>query len=85
MYIALWVKVLKCRIQPARFAPSRREGDALRIEEGADMRAFIEVLRSIALWLATGGVGMKPFIVQVMPPERADRDSERRATSRDAA
>ena len=49
------------------------------------MRAFIEVLRSIALWLVTGGVGMKPFIVQVMPPERADRDSERPATSRDAA
>ena len=49
------------------------------------MRAFIEVLRSIALWLATGGVGMKQFIVQVMPPERANRDSEHRATSRDAA
>ncbi len=49
------------------------------------MRAFIEVLRSIALWLATGGVGMKPFIVQVMPPASAAREFERRATSRDAA
>jgi hypothetical protein len=47
------------------------------------MTAFIEVLRSIALWLATGGVGMKPFIVQVMPPDATAL--ERRAQPRDAA
>jgi hypothetical protein len=77
------VKVLKCRIRPVTLSPFVAPGrDA---EEGVDMRAFIEVLRSIALWFATGGVGMKPLMVQVMLPETADRESGRPATSRDAA
>lgn len=49
------------------------------------MRAFIEVLRSIALWLATGGVGFKPLVIQLLPPDSHDRASERRGNSRDAA
>ncbi len=53
------------------------------------MRSVIEVLRSVALWLATGGVGMKPFIVQLMPPDESvdvqPQRPERRATPRTAA
>ncbi len=52
------------------------------------MRAVIKVLRSVALWLATGGVGMKPFIVRVMPPEDSVAEPtrpERRAAPRSAA
>ena len=74
-----------------RRCPAQGGSDVLCIEEGAGMRAVIEVLRSVALWLATGGVGMKPFIVQVMPPDDslAERTREelpeRRATPRSAA
>ncbi len=51
------------------------------------MRAIIEVLQSVALWLATGGVGIKPFIIQPTPPRNAapERGEERRATPRTAA
>lgn len=51
------------------------------------MRAIIEVLHSVALWLATGGVGMKPFIIQLTPPDEAvpKHGPERRARPRTAA
>ena len=51
------------------------------------MRTIIEVLHSIALWLATGGVGMKPFVIELPRPKNAVPESgpERRATPRTAA
>lgn len=51
------------------------------------MRAIIEVLRSIGLWLATGGVRVRPLIITL--PLRPDTDAiperrlERRAGSPD--
>ncbi len=40
------------------------------------MRAILEVLRSIGLWLATGGVGVRPLILT--PPRPDIPLSERR-------
>lgn len=40
------------------------------------MRAIIDVLRGIGLWLATGGVGVRRFVVTLPPPD-ADVAPER--------
>ena len=45
------------------------------------MRAIIEVLRSIGLWLATGGVGTRPFVI-TLPRADADLTPERRVERR---
>ncbi len=48
------------------------------------MRAIIEVLRSIGLWLATGGVGLRPLILTLPRPDTdlvPERRRERRAAS----
>ena len=45
------------------------------------MRAIIEVLRSIGLWLATGGVGTRPFVI-TLPRADADLTPERRMRRR---
>ncbi len=33
------------------------------------MRAIIEVLRSIGIWLATGGLGVRPLIITLPRPD----------------
>lgn len=45
------------------------------------MRAIIDVLRAVGLWLATGGVGVRRFIVTLPQPD-ADVGPERRVTRR---
>ena len=45
------------------------------------MRAIIEVLRSIGLWLATGGVGVRPFVI-TLPRGDVDLLPERRMKRR---
>lgn len=54
----------------------KRRGAAVR-REGLKMRAIIDVLRAIGLWLATGGVGVRRFVVTLPPPD-ADVTPERR-------
>lgn len=51
-----------------------------------DMRAIIEVLRSIGLWLATGGVRIRPLIITLPPPDAEfvpERRLEQRSVARD--
>ncbi len=45
------------------------------------MRAIIEVLRSIGLWLLTGGVRLRPIMI-VLPPMDVNDASERRFEER---
>ncbi len=45
------------------------------------MRAIIEGLRSIGLWLLTGGVRLRPTVI-VLPPVDANDASERRLDQR---
>ncbi len=45
------------------------------------MRAIIDVLRAVGLWFATGGVGVRRFVV-TLPPLDADVTPERRVTRR---
>ncbi len=48
------------------------------------MRAIIEVLHSIGLWLATGGVRIRPLIITLPPPD-AEFVPERRMERRPVA
>jgi hypothetical protein len=48
------------------------------------MRLTIEVLRSIGLWLATGGVRIRPLFI-TLPPRDAEFVAERRLERRPVA
>ena len=50
------------------------------------MRAIIEVLHSIGLWLVTGGVRIRPLIITLPPPDAEfvpERRMERRPVARE--
>lgn len=50
------------------------------------MRAIIDVLRAIGVWLATGGVGVQRFVITLPPPDEGvapERRVRRRAVRRE--